>query len=141
MVLMILFFLGVGAAAKKEESLEQLAAQAKAAQPDKQPDLYMEIAQREMKAADDALKAGNSDDFLARLQDVVTYCDSAHAAALQYPKHVKNTEIRIRRISTHLREVKFNADFDDQPKVQKAIDQLETFRTELFQRMFGGQKR
>ena len=124
--------------ARKEETLKELVARAEASKPDQQPDLYMEAADRQRKAAVDAVKGNRWEEFGTDLQDVVNYCDKAHAAAISSNKHIKNTEIRIRRISSHLKDIKPDVEIDDQPKVQAAIDQLEQFRTALMRKMFGG---
>lgn len=124
--------------AHKEETLQELVARAEAAKVDQQADLYMEAAERQRRAALDAIQAEHWDQFHADLKDIVTYCDRAHKAAITSGKKVKNTEIKIRRISGHLRETKLNVGIDDQPAVQAVIDQLEEFRTELLRSMFGG---
>ncbi len=134
-----LVLLGALAAfARKPETLQELLARAESAKTDQQPKLYMDAAELQHKAATDALKANRQDEFQTDLKDIVEYCDKAHAAAIKSKKHVKDTEIRIRRISGHLKEMKLDADVDNQPTVQKAIDQLEHFRTELLLSMFGG---
>jgi hypothetical protein len=124
--------------AREKETVQELVARAEAARPDKQPDLYMEAAERQRRAAIEAMEAGRWEEFRADLRDVVNYCDQAHAAAISSNKRLKRTEIRIRKISTHLKETKFDVGVDDQPVVQAAIDKLEQFRTELLQKMFGG---
>jgi hypothetical protein len=124
--------------ARKPETLQELLARADSAKTDQQPKLYMDAAELQHKAATDALKANREDEFHTDLNGVVEYCDKAQAAAIKSKKHVKHTEIRIRKISGHLKEMKLDADVDDQPTVQKAIDQLEHFRTELLLSLFGG---
>lgn len=128
----------VAAGARKPETLQELVARADAAKLDQQPKLYMDAAEFQHKAATDALKANRPDEFHTDLDGIVQYCDKAHAAAIKSKKHVKDTEIRIRRISGHLKEIKLDAEVEDQPTVQKAIDQLEHFRTELLLSLFGG---
>ncbi len=123
--------------ARKEESIEQLIARADAARPDQQADLYMQVADRELKAVLEASKASQWDQFLTALQQTVKYSDSAHSAALHTDKHLKRTEIKIREISNRLRDLKLNVDLDEQPAVQAAVDRLEGFRTELLHSMFG----
>jgi hypothetical protein len=130
--------LAVVAFGRKEETLQELIARAEAASPDQQANLYMEVAERQSKAVTEAVKANHQDDFRTSLQDVVKYCDKAHTAALQSNKHVKNIEIKIRKISGHLKDMKYDVEVDDQSQVQSAIDQLEKFRTELLHKMFGG---
>jgi hypothetical protein len=122
---------------RKDETIEQLIARADAAQPDKQPDLYAQVAQRELQSALDAYKTSQWDQFRTALQQTVKYCDNAHSAAMHTDKHLKRTEIKIREMSNRLRDLKLNVDIDDQPVVQAAVDRLEGFRTELLHSMFG----
>jgi hypothetical protein len=136
-ILFLLRAVAVVSLARKEETLEQLIARADAAKPDQQPDLYMQVAEREFKAVNDAYKANQSDQFRTALQDLVKYSDSAHSSAMHANKHIKRTEIKIREISNKLRDLKLNVEIDDQPGVQGAIDRLEGFRTELLHSMFG----
>jgi len=117
--------------------LDQLIARANAANLDHQADLFAEVAEREMAAAVEAFKADQSDKFRDDLQQVVSYSDHAQAAAIHSKKHIKRTEIRIRQISHRLRDLKPDADPDDAPAVQSAIDRLEHFRAELLRSMFG----
>lgn len=136
-VLLMLLAAAGASLGKSEETTEELIARADAARPDQQPDLYMEVAQRAEKSAVDTYKADKVEDFHTALAQIVKYSDKARAAALQSGKHVKNTEIKIREIAIRLRDLKLNVDVDDQPPVQAAADQLESFRTELLHAMFG----
>jgi len=121
----------------KEETLEQLIARANEARPDQQADLYLEVAERELKFAIEANKAGQSEALRSALQQIVKYSGNAHLVAMRSDKHLKRTEIKLRGISAKLRDLKGNADVDDQAPVQAAVDQLEAFRTELLHAMFG----
>jgi hypothetical protein len=121
----------------KHETLQQLIARANATETGKQADLYMKVAEREMSLLNAALKVGDSHEFLVRLDAVTGYCDKAHSAAIRSNKKVKKTEIRIRKISRHLRDDKLSANVSDQSRVQSAIDKLEQFRNDLLQKMFG----
>jgi hypothetical protein len=85
----------------------------------------------------DDFKADKMEEFRAAMQQIVKYADSAHSAALHSGKHLKHTEIKIREISNHLRDIKGNVDAEEQPPVQAVIDRLEGFRTELLHSMFG----
>lgn len=136
-VALVLLAVAVASSGKKEETLEQLIARADAARPDQQPDLYVEIAERQMKSLLDASHDERWAEFRVTLQDVIKYCDRAQATAIQSKKKVKRTEIKIRQIALRLRNMKFDVDVDDQPSVQAAVDKLEHFRAELFRSMFG----
>jgi hypothetical protein len=122
---------------RKEETLEQLIARANEARPDQQADLYMEVADRELKFAVEANKAGQSEALRSALQQIVKYSGNAHAIAVHADKRLKRTEIRLRAISSKLRDLKSNAEVDDQAPVQSAIDRVEDFRTDLLRAMFG----
>jgi hypothetical protein len=136
-----LFLVGVSLLSfGREESLEQLMVKADAAPQAQQTDLCIEIADRELKLTLDAYKANNPDQGRAALDEIVKYSDKAHSAAIHTGKKIKHTEIRIRRISERLRDLKSNADADDQPIIQAAIDKLEAFRTELLKSMFGSKQ-
>jgi hypothetical protein len=135
--ILILVMAAAMASLGAEETTEELIARANAARADQQPDLYMEVARRELRAATDAFKAEKDTEFLAAVEQIVKYSDSAHVASIHSGKHLKNTEIKIREIAIRLRDLKLNVDMDQQPPVQAAIDRLEGFRTELLNGMFG----
>lgn len=122
---------------RKEETVEQLIARANEARPDQQVELYTEVAERELKFAIEANKAGQSEALRSALQQIVKYSGNAHVVAMHSDKHLKRTEIKLRGISAKLRDLKSNAEVDDQAPVQAAIDELEAFRTDLLHAMFG----
>ena len=138
-LLWIVALAGVPSTAK-DESIDQLIARADAAQPGQQPDLYLEAAERELKATIDSYKGDRPQDGRAGLEKIVTYADKAHASAIHSSKRLPHTEIKIRRISTRLRDLKGNVDIDDQPLVQAAVDKLEDFRTDLLRSLFPSNK-
>ena len=138
-----MIFLAVSAvagSAAEHESLEQLITRADAAPEGQKPDLYLEIAEREVKVASDSYSGGKAEDGRAALQQVVSYADKAHALVLKSGKKLPHTEIKIRRMAARLRDLKRNVEADEQTGVQAAIDKLETFRTDLLQGMFGPKK-
>jgi len=121
----------------EQETLDQLIARANAASLSQQPDLYLEVADREVKAATDSYKANKPEDGRSALQQTVNYADQAHAMVLKSGKKLPHTEIKIRRMSARLRDLKQNVDADEQAGVQSAVDKLEAFRTDLLKTMFG----
>lgn len=137
---LILLFLAVSALTAlgaEKETLEQLIARANSASTSQQPDLYLEIADREAKLGIDAYKANKPDDGHSAVQQVVTYAGKAHDNVLKSGKKLPHTEIKIRRLSARLRDLKQNVDADQQAEVQAAVDKLESFRTDLLKAMFG----
>lgn len=124
----------------RQETLEQLIASADAAPTEKQADLCVKVADRELKLTVAAYEANKPDQGRSALDQIVKYSDKAHTAAIHTRKKLKHTEIGLRKISERLRDLKLNANADDQPIIQTAIDKLESFRTELLHSMFGLKK-
>ena len=133
----VLLATSVLVSASKQESLQELIARADAARLEDRPALYVEIAGRQLKSADELYTAGKVDEAQAALKDVVTYSEKAHDAAIQSGKRLKNTEIDFRKMAAKLRDIKRNLNFDDQAPVQAAADRLENLRTDLLSHMFG----
>jgi len=123
--------------ASKPETLQDLIARAESARVDDRPGLYIEIAERQLKSADEFYTAGKVDDARTAVNDVVTYSEKAHDAATQSGKKLKNVEIAFRKMAGRLRDIKRGLNFEDQPPVQAAADRLENLRTDLLSRMFG----
>jgi hypothetical protein len=129
------------ASAFKEETVQQLIDRAEAARLEDRPPLYAEIAERQLKSADQLYTAGKVDDASAAVNDVVTYCDKATHAATKSGKKLKNTEIAVRKMAAKLRDIRRSLAFEDQGPVKAAADRLESMRTELLSRMFGGKEK
>jgi hypothetical protein len=123
--------------ASERETLEDLIKRADAAPPGQQADLFLEVADREMKAAADSYAANKDEDGASAVQQVVNYSDKAHALVLQSGKKLPHTEIKIRRLAARLRDLKQNVDAEEHPVVQAAVEKMEGFRTELLKAMFG----
>jgi hypothetical protein len=120
-----------------KESLDQLIQRAQSARVADQPGLYIEIAQRELKAADEAYVAGKPDEGKRAVSDLLTYADKAHDAAKDTGKKQKNIEISLRKMAAKLRDIKRTQSADEQEVLQKAADRLEDLRTDLLSHMFG----
>jgi hypothetical protein len=133
----VLLVTSLFAFAYKTETLQELIARAESAKLDDQPSLFIDIAERQLKSADELYTAGKIDDARAAVQDVVTYSEKAQAAASQSGKKLKNTEIALRKMAAKLRDIKRSLNFDDQAPVETAADRLESLRTDLLTHMFG----
>ena len=126
------------ASAAKQETLQELMTRCDSAKVDDRPALCAEIAERQLKSADELYTAGKVDEARSALKDVVTFSEKAHDAAIQSGKRVKNTEIEFRKMAAKLRDIKRTVNFDDQDPIQAAADRLEALRTELLTHMFKG---
>jgi len=110
---------------------------ADSARVEDRPALCVEVAERQLKSADELYTAGKPDEARTAVKDVVSYSEKAHDAAIESGKKVKNTEIAFRKMAAKLRDIKRSLNFDDQAPVQAAADRLESLRTELLSHMFG----
>lgn len=127
------------AALARHETVEELKAKLAAAKPSDQPKLCLEIARRQLDAMDKAYQAGQVPQAQTFLHDVVEYAQQAGDAALKTRKHIKKTEIEVRKMSRRLQDFKITLDVDSRPPVQDAINHLERIRTQLLNKMFSDQ--
>ncbi len=123
--------------AAKDESIPQLITRAESARLEDRPQIYAEIAELQLRNADQLYNQGKADEAEAAIKDVVSYSDKAADAATKSGKKLKNTEIAVRKMAEKLRDIKRSLSFDDQPPVQNAIEHLEGLRTDLLNHMFG----
>lgn len=136
-VVLGVFLLLLPALGYKDEPIADLIEKAEKAPLNDQPKLYVEIAQRQLKAADKLYDAGQNQQARAAISDVVTYSDKATDAATKSGKRLKKTEIAVRKMAERLRDLKRSLEFDEQAPIQAAVDHLEKMRTALLSRMFG----
>jgi len=122
--------------AAREQSLDDLKAQFESARPDERPQLGIRIAQMQLRAADRLYGEGHIEQARVTVEGIVTVCEKARDAATQTNKHLKNTEIDVRKIAEKLRDIKRTVAFDDQPPLDQAIRRLEDVRTTLLKAMF-----
>jgi hypothetical protein len=137
---LVILAVGVFASAAGVDNGADLAAQAQASPLDKQPELYIKAAKAHLKAADDLYNAGKVDEARAEIDAVVADSDRAADTATRSRRRLKNTEIDLRKMAEHLRDMKRTLNLDDQPPVQAAMDHLENLRTGLLNLMFGKRK-
>ncbi|HZR56804.1 MAG TPA: hypothetical protein VFA74_08015 [Terriglobales bacterium] len=133
-VIVILSALGF---AGKDQSLDQLIARAQSARIQDQPGLYIDLAERELKSADQLYIAGKPDEAHTAVTDLVSFADKAHDAAKTSGKKIKNSEIALRKMALKLRDIERTQSADEQDALQKAANHLEDLRTDLLSNMFG----
>ncbi len=129
-----------GAAAARDESLDELKARAQSASPQDRPRIYVEIAELQLRTANQFYKDGDVEKARVAVDDIVTYSEKARDSATETKKHLKNVEIRVRKIAERLRDIKGTLAIEDQPVVDQAVQRLETVRTSLLDQMFAKDK-
>jgi hypothetical protein len=129
------------AAGLTEPTLQELVTRAEAARPQDQPGLYVDIAEREFKAADQLYTEGKVEEAAAAVRNIVTYSERAHDASVQSGKRLKNTEIALRKLSSRLSDLKRTLNFEDQAPVGTAAARLQRLSDDLLAQMFGNKKK
>ena len=136
-IVALLLATSLAAWSRKEETLEELKARAESANVDEQAGICVRIAEQQLQVADKLFVEGKSEEARSALDDVVKYSEKARDAATKSGKKLKPTEIAVRKMAHKLHDVKHSVAFEDQPKVQEAIEHLERVRTDLLTKMFG----
>jgi K+ transporter len=136
-VVALLLVTSLAAWSRKEETLEELTARAETANVDERAGVCVRIAEHQLQAADKLFVESKSEEARAALDDMVKYSEKARDAATKSGKKLKPTEIAVRKMAHKLRDVKHTVSFEDQPRVQEAIEHLERVRTDLLAKMFG----
>jgi Tfp pilus assembly protein PilX len=131
----VLFAAGLALAAQ-EETLPPLEQQAIAAREADQPKLFLELAERQLKAAEDAFNEGQAEQVKAAVEEVADYCQKAGEAAAATHRHLKHTEIAIRALSRRLDAMRRALSFEDRAPLAAAIERMEMVRTYLLNTMF-----
>src|SRR5579864_1228315 len=90
----------------KETTVEELKARLSSANPGERPRLCLEIAQKQLDAADKSYLAVESEKGQAALTDVVAFSELARDYAIQSRKHQKQIEIEVRKMIRKLIDLK-----------------------------------
>src|SRR5581483_5685582 len=135
-LVLIILFAAIACLAAKQESLQEMIARANAAPMKDQPSLYINIAEHQLRSADQLYSAGKVDEARSAVGDVVTYSEKAHDAAIQSGKKLKPTEMAARKMGHRLQDIKRTLNFEDQAPVQAAAERLVSIAQDLLNHMF-----
>jgi hypothetical protein len=130
-------FLLTSVALAANESLPALKTRADAAQGGEQAKLCLEYAHRLLEDANTLFTNGDVDKAQHEVGEVVEYSRKAADAASTSGKHLKQTEIDLRKLSKRLRDIAATLAIEDRPPLLKAVDDIEQIRADLLARMFG----
>src|SRR5271166_3940680 len=128
-----------GLALAGNESTPQLKARADAATGGEQAKLCLEYAHRQLSDAHTLFNQGDLEKGQADIREVVDYAHKAAKAASASGKHLKETEIDLRKIAKRMHDIGESLDLEDRDPVRKAVDEIEQIRSELLVRMWGPQ--
>ncbi|MGA9389698.1 MAG: hypothetical protein WBV69_04550 [Candidatus Sulfotelmatobacter sp.] len=120
----------------KESTVEELKVRvANAGIPDRPP-LCVEIAEKQVAAAERLYAAGDINETNAALADVAAFSEQARDYAIQSHKHEKQSEISVRKMARKLENFKHTVAREDQKQIQDTVDRLERVRDDLLAAMF-----
>ena len=122
-----------------DESTSQLKAHADAATGAEQAKLCLEYAHRQLADADNLFNQGDVEKGQAEIREVVEYAHKAADAAAASGKHLKETEIDLRKLEKRMHDIGESLDLDNRDPVRKAVDEIEQIRSDLMVRMWGPQ--
>jgi tetratricopeptide (TPR) repeat protein len=134
--LVIAAVVAVGVAAASDSPAE-LKARADAAHGGEQAKLSLEYAQHQLEDANALFTKGDVDRAQGEVVEAVEYSRKAAEAASSSGKHVKQTEIELRKLSKRMHDIGASLAFEDRAPVNQAVEQIEQIRSDLLDRMFG----
>jgi hypothetical protein len=134
--LVLVMLLAALAQGANEATVDQLKAKVPSASAGDKPRICLQIAERQLTAADKLYIASENDKGQAALNDTLTYSESARDYAIQSHKHEKQTEIAVRGMIRKLNDMLHTLSRDEQPPIKDAIGRLQRVRDDLLQSMF-----
>jgi len=124
-------------AAAATETPAELKAKADAAHGGDQVKLCLEYAHVQLEAANALFDKGDADQGQANIREVVDYARKGAQAASTSGKHLKDTEIRLRKLADRMHDIGETLAFEDREPVRKAVDEVQQIRSDLMVRMWG----
>src|SRR5215469_4703709 len=124
-----------------QRSIDGLKEEADRATGGHQAKLSSELAQTLVGVADQQFTDGNADQGQATVQDILKYAQKARDAAVKSHDQLKQTEIRLRETQRRLDSLKRTSSVDDRPPLDNVEKQIEQFRQDLLDAMFGSKKK
>jgi hypothetical protein len=114
-----------------------LKARADAAHGGEQVKLCLEYAHVQLEAANGRFNDGDADQGQAEIQEVVSYARKGAEAASSSGKHLKDTEIKLRKLADRMHDIGETLAFEDRQPVRQAVEELQKIRSNLMVRMWG----
>ncbi|MGA8270634.1 MAG: hypothetical protein WB919_03685 [Candidatus Sulfotelmatobacter sp.] len=132
-----LIFVGLTALGfAKVLTLQELKDRIAGASVGERPALCVEVAERQLDAADKLYAGDDADKAQAALADVAAFSEQARDYAIQSHKREKQSEIAVRKMARKLENLKHSVSREDQKAIQETIDHLQRVRDDLLAAMF-----
>jgi len=131
-----LFVFSASATPTQSATVEELKARLTSARPRDRIELCIQIAERQLEAADKSYSTDEAEKARTALDDVASFAEQARDYSVQFHKRQKQTEIAVRRMVRKLFDIKRAVNHEEQVPVQAAIDRLQRVRDDLLAAMF-----
>lgn len=117
----------------------ELKSRADAAHGGEQAKLCMEYAHLELESSNMLFTDGQVDKAQSQIREVVDYARKGADAATASGKQLKETEIKLRKLSERMHDIGESLAFEDRAPVRQAIEEIEQIRSDLMVKMWGPQ--
>ena len=95
--------------------------------------IYSEIARELTEQANRQFDAGETEQGLKSVKQVVEFAEKASAAAKLRNKKTKDTEISLRKTARRLEEVERTLPLEERPPIQAAVERVDAIRKDLLE--------
>jgi len=120
-----------------EQPTLDLKARADAAEGKDRVTLSLDYARHELENANGLYTSGDVEKAEASVAEVVTYAQRATETAIAINKHLKQTEIDLRKLQHRMHDIGASLAIEDRPVMDKGEQQMEQLRSDLLAKMFG----
>jgi hypothetical protein len=132
----VLFAFSASATPTQSATVEELKARLTSARPGDRIQLCLQIADRQLEAADQFYSTDETEKARTALDDVAAFAEQARDSSIQFHKRQKQTEIAVRKMVRKLFDIQRAVNHEEQTPVQAAIDRLQRVRDDLLAAMF-----
>lgn len=119
------------------EAADNLKARADAAHGGDAVKPCLEYAHAQLEAANKLFNDGDADQGQADIREVVSYARKGADAAASSGKHLKDAEIKLRKLADRMHDIGETLAFEDRQPVRDAVEELQKIRSDLMVRMWG----
>ena len=134
--LFVLLVFSASATPTESATVEELKARLTSARAGDRIQLCIQIAERQLEAADKFYLTDETEKARTALDDVASFAEQARDSSIQFHKHQKQTEIAVRKMVRKLFDIKRAVNHEEQAPVEAAIARLQRVRDDLLAAMF-----
>ena len=132
----VLLVFSASATPTQSATVEELKARLTSARPGDRIQLCLQIAERQLEAADKFYLTDETEKARTALDDVASFAEQARDSSIHFHKRQKQTEIAVRKMVRKLFDIRSAVNHEEQVPVQAAIDRLQRVRDDLLAAMF-----